>query len=751
MRNCLRVIFVVALVLMSLAGIGGGAVTAAELYSGSILGYVYIDGTATRIDNATVRVYNSDWDYVKMDRTGTGGYSIGGLNTGVYYVMAEADGYYSEYYDNATSRTTAKTVPVVNGTPTKDIDFHLVPGKAITGTVYDNATNPIGHAYVEVVDNGTLTPRGSVYSTDNGSYSITVAPGTYKVRAMANGYDTEYYNNVSGPGSATLVTLPDDADVPGIDFSLGRSESIAGQVFKDDNVTPLVGVTVTAYNTGGQYVSSGKSSSDNGSYFINLLVPGDYRIVATAAGWVPQWWDSHSLASEPSDPLPLWTVGNWVTVTTDNQTVGCNFQMLPKQAVATSGYDNVTTTTAALNGNLTSMGGSTTVNVRFEWGTTTAYGSQTTPQAMSGKGFFTANLTGLTPGATYHFRAVAVGGLTTYGDDITFVATPLGVPAVTTDAESLVSTSSATLNGNLTDLGTSGNVTVSFEYGATTAYGSTTTGELKTATGTFSAAVTSLAPNTLYHFRAVGVGDGGPAYGADRSFTTLGAAPAVTTDNATAVGTSSATLKGALTSLGTEASVVVSFEWRVAGGLWAETTPQTLTAAGAFTANLTNLSAGTVYFFRAKADGYGAPVNGLESNFTTTAIDNDGPVISSLTHSDETSSSAIIKWTTDEAATSQVEYGLTGDYGQETEENTNLVTSHSVELTGLEAGKTYSYRVISKDAAGNETISEGMTLETEGGGGGMPAWGWVLIGLAGVAVVGGGGLLLLKGRAPKPE
>ncbi len=749
MRNCLRVVFVVALVLMSLAGIGGGAVTAAG--SGSILGYVYIDGTATQIDNATVTVYDSDWNWVGVDRTGSGGYSVANLGTGDYYVMAEAVGYYSEYYDNATTRSGATAVAVVDGSPTVGKNFYLVPGKSIKGTVCDNATNPIGHAYVEVVDNLTLSPKGTAWSTDNGSYSITVAPGTYKVRAMANGYDTEYYNNVSSSGSATPVALPDDADVTGIDFSLAVSESIAGQVFQDDNVTPLVGATVTAYNTGGQYVSSGKSSSDNGSYFINLLVPGDYRIVATAAGYVPQWWDSHSLASEPSDPLPLWTVGDWVTVTAENQTAGCNFRMLPKQAVATSGYDNVTTMTATLNGNLTSLGGSTTVNVRFDWGTTTAYGSQTTLQAMSGKGFFTAGLAGLTPGATYHFRAVAVGGLTTYGDDITFVATPLGVPAVTTDAESEVSTSTAKLNGNLTDLGTSANVTVSFEYGATAAYGSTTTGELKTATGTFVAAVTGLAPNTLYHFRAVAVGDGGPAYGADRSFTTLGAAPAVTTDNATAVGTSSATLKGALTSLGTEASVVVSFEWRVAGGLWAETTPQTLTAAGAFTANLTSLSAGTVYFFRAKADGYGAPVVGLESNFTTTAIDNDGPVISSLTHSDETSSSAIIKWTTDEAATSQVEYGLTGDYGQETEENTSLVTSHSVELTGLEAGKTYSYRVISKDAAGNETISEGMTLETEGGGGGVPVWGWVLIGLAGVAVLGGGGLLLLKGRAPKPE
>jgi len=99
-----------------------------------------------------------------------------------------------------------------------------------------------------------------------------------------------------------------------------------------------------------------------------------------------------------------------------------------------------------------------------------------------------------------------------------------------------------------------------------------------------------------------------------------------------------------------------------------------------------------------------------------------------------------------------VEYGLTNEYGQTTAEDTSLVTSHSVELKGLEAGKTYHYRVVSRDAASNETISPDMTLETKTSSGGMPVWAWVLIGLAAVGVVGGGaGLLLTRGRAPRPE
>lgn len=751
-HNCLRAVFVVVLVLMSLAGVGGGAVSAAS-GSGAISGKVYIEGTDTELHNATVTVFNSQWRWVGMDRTGSGGYSVGGLGTGNYYVKVTAVGYYSEYYDNASTQGGATLVAVTDGGTTPDKDFWLTPGKSIKGTVYDNATNPIGHAYVEVVDNQTLYPLDAAYTTDNGSYSIAVAPGTYKVRASAEGRATQYYDNVAAAAAAAPVTLTEAADVTAIDFHLDVSASIAGQVLQADNVTPLIGATVTAYSGDGSLSGSGQSSSDNGTYFINLL-PGAYRIVAVAPGHVAQWWDGHSIASEPAlpaDALPFWTAGEWVTVVAENQTGGCNFAMLPIQAVATGTPGSVTASGSTLNGNLTSMGGSTSINVSFQWGTDTSYAGGTTPAtAATAIGPFSADLTGLAPGTLYHFRAVAVGGVTTYGDDITFTTSTVGVPVVTTDAESDVATTSATLNGSLTDLGTGDNVTVSFQYGATASFGSFTPGQLKTATGAFSAPLADLSPDTSYYFRAVAVGDGGTVYGADRSFTTLGEAPAVTTDNATAVGTASATLKGTLDSLGTEASINVSFEWRIADGIWAETTAQTLTAAEAFAADLTGLTQGTTYQFRAKADGYGPPVFGQENSFTTTAVDVEGPVISSLKSSDETASLAIIKWTTNEAATSQVEYGLTDEYGKTTEESTSLVTSHSVELTGLEAGKTYHYRAISKDAAGNETISGDMTLETAASGGGVAAWVWVVIALAAVVGLGGVALLLMKGKGSAP-
>ena len=49
-------------------------------------------------------------------------------------------------------------------------------------------------------------------------------------------------------------------------------------------------------------------------------------------------------------------------------------------------------------------------HVWFEWGLTTAHGSGTTPQTMTSTGAFSAGLSGLTPGTTYYYRAVADDG-----------------------------------------------------------------------------------------------------------------------------------------------------------------------------------------------------------------------------------------------------------------------------------------------------------------------------------------------------
>ena len=98
--------------------------------------------------------------------------------------------------------------------------------------------------------------------------------------------------------------------------------------------------------------------------------------------------------------------------------------------------------------------------------------------------------------------------------------------------------------------------------------------------------------------------------------------------------------------------------------------------------------------------------------FVKVTVDTTPPVISNVA-STPSQTTCRITWTTDESATSQVEYGLTTSYGNTTTLDPTLVTSHTVNLSGLARRTTYHCRVRSKDAAQNEGISGDYTFKTK--------------------------------------
>jgi hypothetical protein len=89
---------------------------------------------------------------------------------------------------------------------------------------------------------------------------------------------------------------------------------------------------------------------------------------------------------------------------------------------------------------------------------------------------------------------------------------------------------------------------------------------------------------------------------------------------------------------------------------------------------------------------------------TTPAVDTAPPLIKSVSTSSETANGATISWTTNEPATSDVEYGKETDYGL-TASSAELTTNHSLTLSGLEANTAYHFRVKSSDKAGNQASS----------------------------------------------
>jgi peroxiredoxin len=101
----------------------------------------------------------------------------------------------------------------------------------------------------------------------------------------------------------------------------------------------------------------------------------------------------------------------------------------------------------------------------------------------------------------------------------------------------------------------------------------------------------------------------------------------------------------------------------------------------------------------------------MDSNRSVTAYfqlkDTTSPTISEVKTSSYSDVSATITWETDEPATSQVEYGKTEDYGLSTTSDSELTTSHKIQLISLEPAKTYYFKLKSQDQCGNEATHEG--------------------------------------------
>jgi trimeric autotransporter adhesin len=196
-------------------------------------------------------------------------------------------------------------------------------------------------------------------------------------------------------------------------------------------------------------------------------------------------------------------------------------------AVVTTAATAVTATTATLNGTVNANNLSSTV--WFDYGLTIAYGTTVPgiPSPVSG-GTVTAvmaPISGLLPGATYHFRVKGTNAVgTANGNDMTFTTLALPPNVVTLPATG-VATTTATLNGTVTANGAA--TTVTFDYGLTAAYGSNIPAVPATVSGNTPTAVTGnlagLACNTLYHYRVSGTNSAGTTNGNDLTFTTGGA------------------------------------------------------------------------------------------------------------------------------------------------------------------------------------------------------------------------------------
>ncbi len=267
------------------------------------------------------------------------------------------------------------------------------------------------------------------------------------------------------------------------------------------------------------------------------------------------------------------------------------------------------------------------------------------PTAPSNRGNFSADISSLSCGVTYHVRAWATtSGGTGYSPDTTFV-TPCTAPSVRTDPTPSISgitANSVNLTGQVLSLGGSPTVSAGFVYGSTIAYGSTTSpSTVSSSTGVsalFTQPIFGLTCGQTYQYAAYVSNSAATVYGANKTFSTLACgSPAVETSLPTIASAPSpaapwfyATFRGTLTYLGGFPSANVSFRYgptTTYGTTIPATTPgASMGGLGAFSSNRIGLPCGT-YHWQAVADGPGGIAYGIDRTFNGCASLTEDDVI----------------------------------------------------------------------------------------------------------------------------
>jgi len=252
------------------------------------------------------------------------------------------------------------------------------------------------------------------------------------------------------------------------------------------------------------------------------------------------------------------------------------------------------------------------------------------------------------------------------------------------------------------------------EYGFDTKYGKLAGND--TLTVDHIVTLENLTPGKTYHYRVKGVDiDGNEYVSGDNTFTAL-VVPKIAGSPKVKVTNKSATVTWA-SNTGTDSSVEYGLTSKYGDSAGSGVIIKT------HTVEIKELAQDATYHYRiGGVDKFGNKA--LSNDFTfKTLKDTDGPKVSDvrselLRSADEAGSekiSLIVNFTTDEEATSYVEYAegiSSATYSMKTRTNNVLNLSHSVLIEGLKPATTYHYRVVTKDKYGNITKSSDKSILT---------------------------------------
>lgn len=281
-------------------------------------------------------------------------------------------------------------------------------------------------------------------------------------------------------------------------------------------------------------------------------------------------------------------------------------------------------------------------------------------------------------------------------------------PEITTKAVSEITASSANSGGTISTDGGSAIITTGVCWNTgiePTIKDGKTTDHLES--GSFTSSITGLEGGTNYYVRAYATNSAGTGYGTAMSFTTLGQAPTASTETATNITATSATLNSSVNANYLSTTVIFEYGTSIEYGetITASQSPINGNISTIISSDLTGLNPGTTYHFRIKTENSRGTIYGSDLTFITLG---QLPSATTLSASGVTVSVATLNGLVNANDLSTVitfEYGKTIDYGNTAVALQSPITGHSnisvnTFISGLTEGTSYHFRIKSVNSLG---------------------------------------------------
>jgi hypothetical protein len=331
-------------------------------------------------------------------------------------------------------------------------------------------------------------------------------------------------------------------------------------------------------------------------------------------------------------------------------------------------------------------------------------------------------LNNLSPGTTYYYKAkwTDEDGNTGSSAEKSFTTEP--APTIKDVVATKVGIDSAYIGFTVT-----GGTKVKLYYGDTAAFGLVKTVSVGVAETTESIELDDLEDDTKYYYKVNGVDSDGVEYdGTTLSFTTLPRPKVTNVKIQQIVGTAQPAVLISWTSNTSISSIVTYYPTNNPSSVQDEVSVELTT--GTHQLILRSLFPETNYSVVVSGrDKAGNEARSDKLTFTT-ATDTRPPKVSNLKIESSTTKSTaganeklaqlIVSWTTDEPATSQVEYGEGAgiSYPQKTQEDATFKVNHLVIISNLPTSRVYHVRALSNDSALNTGKSQDTVTITPKGG-----------------------------------